>query len=250
MGGNVTEAIVEAAQVEAGMRILDVACGTGEPTISLARQLNGTGEVIGTDIVSEPLKVAEERAASHRLTNVQFQLADVHQLPFPDGTFERITSRLGVMFFADLPRAVSEMRRVLKQNGRLVLLAWGPMEQPYFQTMVGTPLRTIPGAELPDSGKQVFLFGRTGSLTQTLTKAGFRAVDEKLRTVPWTWPGTPEEVWAYFQEVAVPFAPLLKSIPLERRVEVDAAVLQAISPYYDGREVKFTATINITSAVK
>jgi ubiquinone/menaquinone biosynthesis C-methylase UbiE len=250
MGADVTGAIVEAAQIEPGMHILDVACGTGEPSISLATELSGTGEVIGTDIVSEPLKVAQERAAGHKLTNVRFQFADVHELPFADNTFDRVTSRFGVMFFADLPRAANEMRRVLKPNGRLVLLAWGPMDQPYFRTMVATLLRTIPDAELPESGKQVFAFGQTGRLTQTLTMAGFKTVDEKLRTVPWTWPGTPGEVWAYFQEVAVPFMPLLKSIPQERRGEVDEAVLHAISPYYDGREIKFTATANITSALK
>ncbi len=250
MGRNVTEAIVAAAQVGPGMRILDVACGTGEPTISLARLLNGTGEIIGVDISPEPLKVAEERAVSQQLTNVKFQLADVHQLPFPDNGFDRLTSRLGMMFFADLARAASEMRRVLKPQGRAVLLAWGPREQPYFETMVGTVLRILPGVSLPDSGRELFAFGRAGILGRVLSGAGFTSVKETLLTVPWTWPGTPEEVWAYFQNVAVPCAPLLKSIPPERRHEVDEAVLGAISKYYDGAEIKFTAIVNIASAVK
>ena len=55
MGRAMTEAIVREAHVEAHMRVLDVACGTGEPAISLATLLNGTGEVIATDISSEPL---------------------------------------------------------------------------------------------------------------------------------------------------------------------------------------------------
>lgn len=250
MGRNVTELIVDAVQAAPGMRILDVACGTGEPSISLAKLLAGTGEVIGVDIASEALKVAEDRVANHGLTNVQFRHADVHQLPFPDKTFDRISSRLGGMFFSDLPRAAQEMRRVLKPGGKIVLLAWGPMEQPYFATTAGTVLRVLPGATIPDSVKKVFAFGAAGVLAGALSNAGFKNAEERFLTAPWTWPGSPQEVWGYFQDVAVPFAPLFKSIPPDRRSEVDAAVLEAISQYYDGTEIKFTAVVNITSATK
>jgi hypothetical protein len=154
------------------------------------------------------------------------------------------------MFFSDLPRAAQEMRRVLKPQGKMVLLAWGPMEQPYFETTAGTVLRSLPGATIPDSVKKVFAFGVAGVLSRVLSNAGFKNTEERFLTPPWTWPGSPEEVWAYFQEVAVPFAPLLKSIPPGRRSEIDAAVLSAIAPYYDGTEIKFTAIVNITSAIK
>ena len=90
----------------------------------------------------------------------------------------------------------------------------------------------------------------TGVLAQTLQDSGFSSAEERLVTVPWTWPGTPEEVWEYFQDVAVPFAPLLQSIPAERRAEIDAEVLRAIGRYYDGASIKFTATVNISVAVK
>jgi ubiquinone/menaquinone biosynthesis C-methylase UbiE len=250
MGQNVTEAIVEAAQVARGMRVLDIACGTGEPSISIATLLNGTGEVVGMDISPEALNIAEERATQRQLSNVRFQQADAHDLPFPESSFDRITSRLGVMFFADLPRALSEIHRVLKPCGRAVLLAWGPMEQPYFETTIGAVLRALPGAKLPESATKMFAFGRSGILSQRLIDAGFTTADEKIVTRPWSWPGDPEDVWAYFQEVAVPFAPLLKSVPQELRNKVDNAVVQAISPYYDGKEIKFTAIVNIASAMK
>jgi len=250
MGQNVTEAIVAAALVEPGMSVLDVACGSGEPAISIATLLNGSGEVIGVDLSQGALQIATERATQRQLTNVRFQPADAHQLPFPDNGFDRITSRLGVMFFDDLPRALREMHRVLKPGGKAVLLAWGPMDQPYFETTIGTVLRTMPNATLPQSAKSMFTFGQPGVLAQRLEDAGFTAVEERFSKEPWIWPGTPGDVWEYFQDVAVPFAPLLKSIPPDLRSRVDAAVLQAITSYYDGQEIKFTATINITSASK
>ena len=249
MGSDMTQAIVEAATVQPGMRVLDIACGTGEPAISLAALLAGSGEVVGIDVSPAPLKIAEERALQRGLTNASFQQADAHKLPFPDNSFDRITSRLGVMFFSDLPRALSEMQRVLKPGGRAVLLVWGPMDQPYFHTTIGTLMRMLQGAVIPESGK-MFAFADKGKLAEALRQAGFSQAKEESVTVPWTWLGTPEEVWQYFQDVAIPFASFLQSIPAARRAETDAAVIKAISQYSDGTGIKFTATVNIAVAVK
>jgi len=250
MGNDMTRAIVAAAQVGSGMRVLDIACGTGEPAISLAAVLVGDGDVVGVDISPAPLKIAEERAIQRGLSNVTFQQADAHELPFSNNSFDCITSRLGIMFFSDLPRALSEMRRVLKPSGRAILLVWGPMDQPYFQTTIGAILRMLPEASVPESGRKMFALGNKGVLTQVLRQAGFSEVKEELVTVPWTWMGTPKEVWEYFQDVAVPFASFIQSIPTDRRDEIDAEVLKAISQYYDGTSIKFTATVNIAVAVK
>jgi ubiquinone/menaquinone biosynthesis C-methylase UbiE len=232
------------------MQVLDIACGTGEPAITIAIMLAGSGTVVGVDLSPAPLKIAEKRAELRGLTNATFQQADAHDLPFPDHSFDHITSRLGVMFFSDLPRALAEMHRVLKPGAKAALLAWGPMDQPYFTTTIGTVLRASPEAIVPESGRSMFRFGKKGVLAQELRKAGFASVNERLVTIPWTWPGTPEEVWEYFQDVAIPFIPLLQSIPTERRTKIDAKVLRSIGQYYDGTSIKFTATVNITVAVK
>jgi len=250
MGSAMTQAIVEAAQIGPGMGVLDLACGSGEPSISIATLLQGSGEVIGVDLAESALKTAAERARLRGLNNVRFQSADAHHLPFPDAYFDRITSRLGIMFFADLPNALREMHRVLKPGGRVTLLTWGVMGQPYFSSTIGTLLRALPGSSIPESGRKMFTFGQPGLLASKLRAAGFEGTQENFVTVPWTWPGSPREVWEYFQEVTVPFAPLIQAIPADRKEEVDAAVIQAIAEYQEGDEIKFTAKVNITSAVK
>jgi ubiquinone/menaquinone biosynthesis C-methylase UbiE len=250
MGGHLTKLIVHEADVHPGMHVLDVASGTGEPAISIATQLNGTGHVIASDISSEPLNVGQDRAQQRGLTNIRFEHADVHQLPFSDGDFDRVTSRLGLMFFSDLSKALREIHRVLKPGGRLTAVAWGPMEQPYFQTTVGTVLRLIRGITIPPSAAALFKFAEPRTIKQALDEAGFHDVRAELRTVEWNWQGTAAEVWEYFQQVTIPFAPLLNSIPPERRPETDQAVCNAIEPLKQGDELHFNGVFVLVTASK
>ncbi|HYH00126.1 MAG TPA: class I SAM-dependent methyltransferase [Terriglobales bacterium] len=250
MGRAMTEAIVAEVQVEPGMAVLDIACGTGEPAISIATRLNGSGKVVGCDISPGPLKIAEQRASERGLANVEFVPADVHALPFADASFDRITCRLGVMFFADPARAFRELHRVLKPGARLTILAWGPMQQPYFETTVGTILAHVPGATVPPSGAAMFKYGQPGTLSSALRAAGFAHAKDRLAHVPWNWPGTPQEFWEYFQEVTVPFKPMFDAIPPDRRDHVNHAVLEALSRRYSDEEVKFDAVIVLASAIR
>jgi len=248
MGEAATEALVAETQVGPGMRVLDVACGSGEPSISIATLLRGTGRVVGIDLASAAPQVARERARQHGLDNVEFHQADVHELPFADESFDRVTSRFGVMFFGDLAKAMSEIRRVLKPGGRVALLALGAMTQPFFDTMVGTIVRARPELEVPASGRAVFKFATPGTLGGTLGAAGFSKVEERMCEVNWDWHGTPEEVWDYFRGIAIPFQPLLEKVAND--TEVQQAVLGALRERFDGEWVRFGAHVVNVSGIR
>lgn len=246
MGRAMTDTIVAEAKIVPHLRVLDVASGTGEPAISIATAMNGTGMVTATDISAEPLAKGEKRAQERKLANIRFRMADVHALPFPDESFERVTCRLGVMFFSDLPKALREIHRVLTKDGRVSLLAWGPMQQPYFDATIGTIIRMQPEIQVPAKAAAMFKFGATGTLSQALREAGFQNIDERQSEVPWNWPGTPEEMWSYFRDVTVPFKPLLESVP----DNVTAEVMRELESRYSDGVVHFDARIVLVSARK
>lgn len=249
IGTHVTQAIVDEAKIVPGLRVLDVACGSGEPAISVAQLLKGSGEVVGIDLSPAPLQVARERASKRQLTNVDFLQADVHQLPFEDECFDRVVSRMGVMFFSDLPQALREIRRVLKSGGRTSALAWGSMRQPYFQTTIGTIRRLLPQIPVPPSATSMFKFGEPGTLARALEEAGFRQIEEKVQTVAWNWPGTPEELWAYFQDVTIPWKPVFQAISAGAD-DVHREVIEALRRRFDGQQVKFDASVVLASGVR
>ena len=89
----------------------------------------------------------------------------------------------------------------------------------------------------------MFRFAEPGSLSAALRQAGFRTVEEETRTLPWTWPGSVEEVWEYAQAVSTPFRPMLERVPAEQWDQVNADVHAAVRQFVDGASVKFGAVV-------
>jgi SAM-dependent methyltransferase len=247
MGRDVTDALVEYARPKSGMNVLDLASGTGEPAISLASRVGFEGHVTALDLSSDLLAIAAERAQQRGLKNFSTQQADAHQLPFPDQSFDLVTSRFGVMFFQDCERALREVIRVLKPGAQACFLAWGPFEQPYWSSTMGVVLDHVGGPAIAPGGPDPFRFCNPGSLSSVMRKAGFGDVKEETRTVPWTWPGTAEEVWEQAQAVAAPFIPLLQRIPAGKRDAIDQNAISAIQQYADGDSIKFGAIVVLAS---
>lgn len=110
--------MVEAARPGPGWRALDVATGTGHTAFAFAPRV---AAVIATDLTAAMLRHARAERDRLGLGNVSFARADVHALPFADGTFDLAASRRAPHHFSDIARAIGEMRRVLRRGGRLVI---------------------------------------------------------------------------------------------------------------------------------
>lgn len=250
MGQPVTDALVEYAQPAPGMQVLDVASGTGEPAISLASRVGEQGHVTATDVSAGLLEIAAKRGRTRGLKNFTIQVADAHKLPFSDNSFDLATSRFGVMFFDDPIGALQESRRVLRPGARACFLVWGSIEQPYWQSMMGVVNRHVGGPQVQPDGPDPFKFSQPGSLCSIFRCAGFTAVEEETKTLPWTWPGSVEELWEYSQSVSVPFRPMLERVPAEKWPQIHAEVHAAMRQYWDGEKVAFGVSVVLGSGKK
>jgi len=113
------------AAVPAGGRALDVATGTGDLALELARRLNSEGEVIGADFSPRMLELARAKAAAIAAElpgQIHFELANALELPFPDDQFDAATVGFGARNFSSLERGLEEMARVVRPGGRVVVL--------------------------------------------------------------------------------------------------------------------------------
>ena len=105
-----------------GGRLLEVACGTGISTEHLRRALPKTTEIVATDLNSAMLDFARQTRGA--LPGVSWQEADAMELPFDDNTFDAVVCQFGIMFFPDKARGLSEMSRVFKPGGAMLLNTW------------------------------------------------------------------------------------------------------------------------------
>lgn len=114
----ILDRVVELAQPQPTDVVLDVATGTGHTAFAFAPHVTS---VIATDVTPEMLSESEKLKDKGGITNVDFQLADAHDLPFEDATFDIVTCRRAAHHFVDIAIALREMKRVLKPGGRLVI---------------------------------------------------------------------------------------------------------------------------------
>ncbi|MEO9255926.1 MAG: methyltransferase domain-containing protein [Tepidiformaceae bacterium] len=121
---NVLEPLLNALAAKPGENVLDVGCGGGLTTLSIAQQVGPDGSAVGFDISEPLLELASSRAKEAEISNAHFVHGDAQVEDAPGGPFDAATSRLGVMFFADPPAAFANIRRQLRPGGRLVFLCF------------------------------------------------------------------------------------------------------------------------------
>jgi ubiquinone/menaquinone biosynthesis C-methylase UbiE len=248
-----TEVICEIIHVRRGMNVLDLACGSGEPCLTISERIGPTGRVSAVDAAQSMIDVAKENVKAKGLTNVDFKLVDVSKgLPFGDKCFDAVTCRLGVMFFSDPKFAMEECLRVLKTGGKIVLIAWGSQKSnPRFNSTFPVLAKYLDAEKAKSAADPaIFHFQEVGSLSGVLKDAGFASVSEEHKNIQMVWDGPPEEAWECFIEISGPFRKLYLTLPATDRESIAREVLQEFKKYYDGKEVNFPARIVVASGTK
>jgi SAM-dependent methyltransferase len=246
---NMREVLIECACLEPGMRVLDLACGTGDPALEIARRIGPNGHVTATDLSPLMLEECRRNASAAGIANMDFVVADAENLQFAPKSFECVTSRLGAMYFVDVQRALAAIKRVLVPSGIVALQVWGlPDESPYFMNAVAPFARRLSPSPPPDDAPTPLRFAPRGKLVDALTVAGFHDAHEDRRAIVLPWPGSPTELWQHLYDIAIPLRPLFNGLAGDERSAAIAESIAGYANYYDGKTVNVPAAIVTVSA--
>jgi SAM-dependent methyltransferase len=189
------ESFVARMGLEPGARVLDIACGTGNVTIPLARR--GV-MVTGLDMTPGLLEEARARAARDGL-DIQFDEGFAETLPYPDASFDVVVSMFGIMFSPFPETVASEMARVLRPGGRLALANW-------TQSGFGWKMASVVSQYLPPPPPGTispFLWGEEATVRDRL-KPGFDAVETDVVAITWELQSRAADSAAFFTQNAGP----------------------------------------------
>lgn len=128
--------LVKMADVKPGMKVLDCATGTGDLAIEFKKAVGPEGKVIGTDFCADMMTTAPAKAKAQGL-EIDYQVADVMNLPFADESFDRVSISFGIRNVQDPIKALKEMARVTKPGGQVFILEFGQMTTPVIKDLYG-----------------------------------------------------------------------------------------------------------------
>ena len=139
--------LVDVAALQTAEHVLDVACGTGFVARLAAARVGVKGRVVGLDLNTSMIEAARTASGRDAATTIEWRTGDAAALPFEDSIFDVVLCQQGVQFFPDRVRALREMRRVLRPEGRLAFTVWRAIgDTPYLEALTDALSRHLGAA--------------------------------------------------------------------------------------------------------
>jgi ubiquinone/menaquinone biosynthesis C-methylase UbiE len=247
-GADVTRELLADAELRPGQRVLELACGPGGLGLAAAPLVGPEGTVVVSDVVPAMTAIAATRAAALGLRNVTARPLDLDQIGEPDGSYDAILCREGLMFASDPARAAREMARVLRPGGRVVVAVWGPRARNPWLGVVFDAVSALMGAPMPPPGLPgPFALEDAGRLHGVLVDAGLVDVAVRELPVPLLSPSF-EDWWARTSSLAGPLSAVLAGLPAEAKGDLESRVRTAVVPYQTAGGLRFPGLTLLASA--
>ncbi len=216
----VSVGLLDVAKLQAGERVLDVACGTGVIARLAAERVGSGGSVTAIDVAPDMISVAKSTAATAG-SHIEWHESDAASLPLADNSIDVVLCQMGLMFMEDRPAALAEMGRVVVPGGRVVVNTPGTI-QPAFVAMEQAIVEHIS----PDLGgfvRAVFSMHDPNALATLLRDAGLHEVAATVSTATLELPAPAEFLWQYIN--LTPMGPLVAAASEEARLAMERQVV-------------------------
>lgn len=242
--------IVGDARLRPGHHVLDLGSGTGYPALLAAQTVGPSGSVIGVDLADQMVAAAERKATRLGLTNVTICTGDVTTLPFEAGSFDAVTSRFCLMFLPDIPKAATEIARVLKSGGWVAAAVWSAAEKNPSIGLAMAAIKQLIELPPPDpTAPGIFRLANPGELASLFQQAGLIDATDQEFLGEWSY-ASAEQYYTSLMEIAAPVQNLMAKLSDTQKQEVKRLILQAASQFTRSDRVAFPMVVRMVSARK
>jgi SAM-dependent methyltransferase len=242
----ISEWMIEALSPEPGDTVLELACGTGDTGFAAAQAVGADGRVIQTDFAPAMVDAARGEAERLGLELGEQRVLDAERMERAAASVDGVLCRCGYMLM-DVPRALAETRRVLREGGRVSLAVWAERESNPWATIGATVMRERLGQPPPsDDEPGMFHLADPERLRSALEGAGFEDVRLELVQVAFEF-GDREGYWRFLTELAGGFSRALPQLSDEDREAIRAGVMERIAPHEEAGELPGLALCAVAS---
>lgn len=248
--GYLNHRLVADARLRQGHAVLDVGSGTGYPAILAAQTVGASGSVTGIDLAGEMLAVAQRKAKRLGLLNVTFRTGDATTLPFETASFDAVISRFCLMFLPDVPKASTEIARVLKPNRWFAVMVWTSPERNPRIGLSMAAMKQVFDLPPPDpTAPGIFRLAGPGELAGMLQEAGLVDITEQEFLAEWSYE-SPEHYYSTMMEIAAPVQNLMAGCSDSQRQEVKRLIIEAASAYRQDDRITFPIAVRVVAGRK
>lgn len=244
IGLPVARDLVEAARLEPGEKVLDVACGTGVVARLASEEVAPGGTVVGVDVNAGMLEVA--RSVTTTGTAIQWYEAPAETMPLPDETFDAVLCQLSFQFFADKAAALREMHRVTAPGGRLALNVPGQITE-MFEILADALARHV-DPSLEGFVRQVFSLPEPAEVMNLVNDAGFSESEAAAAQKTLRLPAPEKFLWQYI--LSTPLSQPVSQIDDSRRSALERDVVPKWQKFVENGGMKYEQDIIVASARK
>jgi SAM-dependent methyltransferase len=183
--GPATGLMLDLARIGPESRVLDIAAGDGDQSLTVARRVGPRGYVLATDIAPNLVAIAARAFHAAGLRHAEARVMDAEELTVDDASFDAVICRLGLFFLPNLPKALLQMRRALKPGGRIAGIVFStPDKNPFFSVPISIIRRRAQLPPPPPGQPGPFSLGAPGALEAALARAGFGEIEVRHAPAP------------------------------------------------------------------
>ena len=244
----VSQKLMTELRLADGARVLDVGCGTGNPSLQIAAAVAPTGSVVGVDLSEQMVEICRRKADRLGLSNVRYLVGQAERLDEAPGGFDAVACRFGIMFMPDAVGGLTRLRTLLHPGGRIAVSVWAPLSE--------NPMFAVPRQELakvvelpapqPHTPGPMHL-SEPGELAGVLSEAGFSEVRvEPVRL--YQFARDPEDYWRLITSLTPMLRRTLTRLTDEQREAFRRGLTEAVAQYASGTVIRMPALAQVGSA--